>query len=250
MVETPPDALMGGRLRLHQAPRGHRAGTDALLLAAAAAAIGGTRFVDVGAGAGTAGLALARLRPDAHGVLLEADPNSADLARRNATLNDLDGRVGVVAADLFVPAAMRAGGLGAEAADLVLTNPPFYTADAVRTSPDAARAAAHVLGRATHGDWLRAAVALLAPKGHFVAIHRPDALPALLAAAEGRLGGVTLRAVHARHDREAIRILLWGVKGSRAPMRIAPGFVLHEADGRFTPEAEAVHRGEATLPAS
>jgi hypothetical protein len=35
MVETATDLLLGGRLKLEQPLRGHRAGTDAILLAAA-----------------------------------------------------------------------------------------------------------------------------------------------------------------------------------------------------------------------
>ena len=45
------------------------------------------------------------------------------------------------------------------------------------------------------------------------------------------------------------RILVSAVKGSRAPLKIAPGFILHEADGRFTPEADALHRGLAGFSA-
>ena len=61
------------------------------------------------------------------------------------------------------------------------------------------------------------------------------------------LGGVELRFVHPSADRSAIRFLLSGVKGSRAPLSILPPVILNGSDGRFTPEAEALHRGEATL---
>ena len=47
----------------------------------------------------------------------------------------------------------------------------------------------------------------------------------------------------------ASRVLLGARKGSRQPMRLLPALVLHDAAGRFTPEAEAVHRGEGLLPA-
>ena len=78
-------------------------------------------------------------------------------------------------------------------------------------------------------------------------IHRPDALPALLAACDGRLGGVAVRPVLPREGADAVRILLAGVKGSHAPLRLAPPLVLHGSDGGFTAEAEAIHRGEALL---
>ncbi len=242
-----PDRLLGGRLALWQPAAGHRAGTDAVLLAAAAQTAEGDRFVDVGAGVGTVGLALALRRPGATGLLLEADPATAALARRNAALNGVEGRVGVVEADLFARAADRPAALRPEAASLVVTNPPFFETGAVRASPNAARAAAHVAGPRRHGDWLAAAAALLAPGGRLVMIHRPDALPALLAACDGRLGGVAVRSVLPRDGADAVRILLAGVKGSRAPLRLAPPLVLHGPGGGFTAEAEAIHRGEASV---
>ncbi|MGI4764189.1 MAG: tRNA1(Val) (adenine(37)-N6)-methyltransferase [Janthinobacterium lividum] len=242
-----PDRLLGGRLRLFQPATGHRAGTDAVLLAAAATLGAGECFVDVGAGVGTAGLALALRCPGATGLLLEADPDTAGFARRNAALNGVEDRVAVVEGDLFARAIDRPAALRAEAASLVLSNPPFFDAGTVRASPHATRAAAHVAGPRGHGDWLAGAAALLAPKGRLVMIHRPDALPALLAACEGRIGGVGIRPVLPREGADAIRILLVGIKGSRAPLRLAPPLVLHGADGRFTAEAEAVHRGETLV---
>ena len=53
------DAVLGGRLRLRQPKRGHRVGHDAILLAAATGVRAGEQVVDLGAGIGSAGLALA-----------------------------------------------------------------------------------------------------------------------------------------------------------------------------------------------
>ena len=60
LLECTEDAFLGGRLRLRQLKTGHRAGHDAMLLAAATSARRGARVVDFGAGVGAAGLALAR----------------------------------------------------------------------------------------------------------------------------------------------------------------------------------------------
>lgn len=250
------DGLLGGRLRLRQGAGGHRAGTDAVLLAAAAPIGPQDRFIDVGCGVGTVGLALALRVPAARGLLLDDDPVALALAEDNIRLNGCEGRLATTCADLFDPAARRAVGVACEQATLVVTNPPFFRGDDMRLSADPARIRAHALGRPGaaargHADWLRAALALLAPQGRFCAIHRPEALPQLLAGCAGRLGAIGLVPVHARRDTPAIRILLGGVKGSRAPLRIGPCLILHEPDGRFTPEAEALHAGcgSIVLPA-
>jgi tRNA1(Val) A37 N6-methylase TrmN6 len=42
-------------------------------------------------------------------------------------------------------------------------------------------------------------------------------------------------------------VLLRGVKGSRAPLKIRSGLVLHDAAGGFTPQVEAILRAGADL---
>ena len=148
-----------------------------------------------------------------------------------------------------MPNSRRAAGLADEAADLVVANPPYLAAEAARASPDPRRARAHVAGEgsAALADWVVACLALLKPGGRFVMIQRADALPALLPAFAGRLGDLALRPVHPRADAPAIRLLISGTKGSKAPLRLLPGLTLHEPDGAATPLAAAIQRGEATL---
>jgi len=248
--ETSLDEILGGRLRLRQMRSGHRVGADAVLLAAAAGPPA-RLIVDVGSGVGAVALALLTRWPEARADLIEIDPGLAALARENAATNGLADRVRILELDALDASARRAAGLANGEADLVVTNPPFFDPGTVRVSPDPARARAHVFvgetGAAPLAAWIRACLAILKPGGRFVMIHRPDALAAVLAAAENRLGALALLPVHPRAGASAHRLLVSGVKGSKAPLRIAPGLVLHEADGRLTAEADAIHRGEALI---
>src|SRR5204863_3211595 len=90
------DAVLGGRLLLRQPRRGHRVGHDAILLAAACPARARERVVDLGAGVGAAGLALAQRVNDCSVTLVEIDPALAALAAENARANGLGGRVSAV----------------------------------------------------------------------------------------------------------------------------------------------------------
>jgi tRNA1(Val) A37 N6-methylase TrmN6 len=245
---TSLDAILGGRLRLRQTRDGHRVGLDAVLLAAAAGAPV-AHLADVGAGVGAVGLALLQRWPEARAQLIEIDPTLAALAEENAALNGLAERAHVVIADALDAQSRRAAGLPDEAADMVITNPPYLDATTARVSPDARRARAHVAGAgaAAPADWVVACLALLKSGGRFVMIHRADALPALLPVLTRRLGALALRPVHPRADAPAIRLLISGVKGSKAPLSVLPGLTLHEADGAATPLAEAIQRGEAFL---
>src|SRR6201991_197513 len=107
MTETTEDAFLGGRLRLRQPKSGHRAGHDAMLLAAATPARSGDRVVDFGAGVGAAGLALAVRNPGIRIVLVEIDELLVELARGNAASNRIEANV--IAMDLASGADAFAG---------------------------------------------------------------------------------------------------------------------------------------------
>lgn len=243
-MTAPPDAFLGGRLLLHQPPKGaHRAGTDAILLACVLSPEPGNTLCDLGSGPGVVGLACAVMRPGLAVTLVERDPDSAELARRNATLNGVQARV--VEADILAPAEARMkAGLLPDSFDCVLTNPPFFEEGRYRPSPDPGRAAAHGFAPEGLDGWLRTCAGILRSGGRLGLIHRADALPQCLMAMERRFGAIAVRAVQPRAEAPAIRVLITATKGSRGPFSLLPPLVLHEADGRFTVEAEALHKGE------
>jgi tRNA1(Val) A37 N6-methylase TrmN6 len=245
------DRWLGGRLTLMQPKRGHRVGTDAALLVAGAGDARQGRIVDVGAGVGAVGLALAERNPLASVDLVEIDPELAQLAESNAGRNGLQVRTRVLRLDALNSDERCEAGL-VESANCVVTNPPFFDAKTVRASPNEGKARAHVLAgaearAATLADWIQASLALLAPGERFVMIHRPDALGAILAGIRGRLGALALLPVHPTSGASAHRLLVSGVKGSKAPLRMSPGLILHQADGRLTAEADAIQRGERLI---
>lgn len=241
------DSVLGGKLTLRQMVSGHRVGHDALLLAAFAPADRRTA-VDLGTGVGSAGLAFLARVPEARATLVEIDPALAALAAENAALNGLDGRAQVVTADVATlgrPAGPDAPGKGA--ADLVLANPPFNADTRHRTSPDEARARAHMADADLLAEWVRAADRCLGAKGVLCLIHRPEALADILAALAKGFGAIEILPVHPRADRPAVRLLVRAVKGRRTPPALLPGLVLAGVDGVPTPEAEAVLRDGGAL---
>lgn len=246
------DGFLGNRLMVDQ-PKGggHRSGLDAVLLAASLPEGTSGHVVDLGAGVGVAGLCAVLRLADVTATLVEIDADLAALAASNAALNaETAGRVEVIVADVLARAAeRRAAGLVDDLADHLIMNPPFHPADRVRTSPDAGRALAHVLDPDDIGGWIRAAAAVLKPSGTLSVIFRADELPRLLAAIGSRFGSLTLLPIHARAGEAAHRLILKGRPQGKAPLRLLPGLVLHEADGSYRAEADAVLRG-AALPVS
>jgi tRNA1Val (adenine37-N6)-methyltransferase len=239
------DHFLAGRLVLRQFATGYRAGMDAMLLGAAAAALPFDRALDVGCGTGAALLAAAlRSGPSGRLTGLEKDEAAAGLARHNATANGLAASVGIVHGDVLAPPAELLG-----QCDLVFSNPPFFDDESAIRPPSAERAAAWVSGVPLE-QWVKAMAKLAAPNGRLLVLHRADRLGDLLAAFAGRAGEATVYPVRPRPSDPAKRMIVAARLGSKAPLRLLKGLDLHPDDpaqGRFTPEAAAVFE-RAPLP--
>ncbi|QDM19643.1 methyltransferase [Tardiphaga sp. vice352] len=245
-IATTCDGFLGGQLQLCQPARGHRAGHDAILLAASTAARPGDRVVDFGAGVGTAGLALAWRVKGISLTLVEIDPRLARLACDNAAANGIAAKV--IGMDLSSPAdVFAAAGLPPDGVDVVLMNPPYNDATRHRASPDAARAVAHVATSSTLQNWIHAARRLLRSGGALTLIWRGDGLCEVVAALEKGFGSISLLPVHGDPAKPAIRILVKAIKGGRAPAAIYPGINLRDATGASDPYMSEVLAGKATL---
>ncbi|MDE2377424.1 methyltransferase [Bradyrhizobium sp.] len=241
------DAFLGGRLLLKQKRSGHRAGHDAILLAAATAASRGDRVVDLGAGIGAAGLALAKRVAGIELMLVEIDPELAALARANAAANAIAAEVVVL--DVTADAqAFAAAGLSPDSVDAVLMNPPFNDPARHRGSPDQARQCAHVATEETLQAWVHTARRILKSGGALTLIWRADGLGDVLAALSRGFGGLSILPVHGEAEKPAIRVLVRAVKGGRAPSRLLQGLVLNEGSNVPKKEVQDILAGRAVLP--
>jgi len=241
------DEFLGGKLRLKQPKHGHRAGHDAMLLAAATPARAGERIVDLGAGVGAAGLAVASRINGIDLVLVERDEDLVDIARANLAANGLKGCA--VALDVVAgAAAFAAVGLGPDSVDRVLMNPPFNDPSRHQASPDPMRRAAHEDDDDTLATWMRSVRRILKPAGTVSLIWRAEEIGRVLAALETGFGAPMVLPVYPRSDAAAIRILVRATKGSRAPAALLPGIFLNGNTGRAPDDVQAVLEGKDVLP--
>jgi tRNA1(Val) A37 N6-methylase TrmN6 len=241
------DAFLGGRVMAWQPRAGFRSGVDAVLLAAGCEAAPGDRVLDLGCGVGVAVLCLAARVPGIVAAGLEVQADYAALARRNATDAGvaLEVHQGSVT-DLPLP-------LRAASFDHVLTNPPYFAADAPRAA-DAGRGVARGETVALP-DWVRAGARRLAPGGWLTVIQRAERLPDVLAAmGAAGLGSLGARPLAPRQGRASRLVLVRGRKGGRAAFRLLAPLVLHDGDrhpgdrDHYMRDAQAILRDGAALP--
>ena len=239
------DRLLDGRVVVRQPKHGFRVAIDSVLLAAAVPAAEGERVLEPGAGIGGAALMLAARVPGCRVVGFEAQRALVSIAGENIRLNAMNDRVEIMVGEIAAPPSRLALG----AFDHVMMNPPFQQAGRARMPADASRAASHVEGGAGLEDWIAFGVSMLRGSGTLTLVHRADRLADVLAALDGRAGGVVVFPFWPRADRSpAGRIVVRARRGAAAPLRLSPGLVLHEADGGFTPEADRILRGASLDP--
>ena len=240
------DAFLGGQLRLRQPRSGHRAGHDAILLAAATAARPGDRVVDFGAGVGAAGLAVAKRVPGINLSLVEIDAGLAVFARENCVANAIAADVIVLDVEAGAP-AFAAAHLAPDSVDVVLMNPPFNDPARHRGSPDTARETAHMATSATLETWVHAARRILKSDGILTLIWRADGIAEILAVLGRGFGSLVILPVHGSAGNPAIRVLIRAIKGGRAPAQIRTGLVLNDESGVPNKAVDEILAGQRGL---
>jgi tRNA1(Val) A37 N6-methylase TrmN6 len=248
LFDTTRDAFLAGRVHVRQPAKGFRSGLDAVFLAAACPATPGRTILEAGCGAGVASLCLLA-RVDAVKIVgVEADRKLVNLAQENAGTNGFGGRFDIIAADITEPwSSLEIAGLRREAYDHAIANPPFYVQGQARLSKDSRNARSRSMGEEGLNHWLRFLAAAVKAGGTATVIHMAEALPQLLCAFEGRFGGLRIIPLHPKSAAPAIRVIISGIKGSRAPLTLAPGVVLHENDGGPSKAAKAILRDGGSL---
>lgn len=219
MTDETDDAFLGGRLRVLQPARGYRAGTDAVMLAAAVPAVAGDTVLELGCGTGVVLVCLAARVAGLDLTGVERQGAYADLARRNCARNDVAAEI--VEADIRdLPPAVRERSF-----DHILANPPFYNRRDGLAAEDRGREGA-MAADVPVADWARIGLKRLRPRGRLTMIAMAEHLPEILASAGGL--GVTVLPVAARIGRSPERVIVTAIKGGRAPFRLAAPLIMHQ----------------------
>jgi tRNA1(Val) A37 N6-methylase TrmN6 len=237
------DAFLGGKLKVLQPEKGYRAGIDAVFLGASIPAQPGDAVFEAGIGVGVASLCLLSRVPAVDVTGMEIAARYAMMCEENAKRNGYGQQLRVIHADVKEAlrkdlSSMPQHGSFAHA----FANPPYFEEGKVTASPSLLKAQAHSFGPDDLEFWIKVMAAMVSLRGTVTVIHRPETLGKILNAMEDKFGDIRVAPLYAREGTAASRIVVQGIKGSRAPMQLLPGLALHGADSSFTPDADAVLR--------
>ena len=242
-MELTQDHLLNRRVILSQPKTGYRAGSDAILLAAAVPALAGQTVLDAGAGVGAVALCLASRVENVTVRGLERQVELTELAADNATANGLADRVNFLCGDIHQPPEE----IGRAVFDHTVCNPPFHDVGRASPSPDQGKALAHGEGETPLSKWLSFCLRRTRPGGTVTMIHRTTRLHDILAGWKDGAGDVVIIPLWPKAGRPARRIIVQARVGGKGPTVLHPGLQLHQYNGADTEKAQAVLRGGMAL---
>ena len=232
------DAL-SDTLIIRQRAQGYRFGVDAILLATDLPPfdLEAGPIVELGAAHGPVALSVAARLRHAKVIAVELQASLFELLQHNASRHDFGtSHVHCIKGDVRDP---RSLGI-ATPASLVLFNPPYFPVHARRVSPVTERAVARSEIEGTFVDFLRAAQALLAPKGWCKCLLPPWRMGAMWRALqETDFGCESLRMVHARPEKDAYLMEIVLRRASAAETVVRPPLYIQQADGYDSQEVRA-----------
>lgn len=241
------DAFLGGRLRILQPEKGYRAGIDAVFLAASIPCAAGETIFEAGIGTGVAALCTIVRNPSIHVTGIEIASRYAMLCEENAKRNGFGHSVHVIHADMKDALRKDLSHLPQHGTfSHAIANPPYFDEGKSTPSPNLLKAQAHAFGPEDLELWIKVMHTMVALRGTMTIVHRAETLGKILTAMDGRFGDIRIAPLYAREGTAASRVVIQGIKGSKAPMQLLPGLILHTENSQFTPDAEAVLRDGST----
>ena len=240
MNEETLDSLFQGKLKLFQRRSGYRFSLDALLLADFVSMKGKETVADLGTGNGIIPLLLAILHAQVSITGFEFQPAMAERAERNVELNDLAERIRICRGDVRTINAVAA----AASFDVVVCNPPFRQPSSGRISRDDEKRIARHETTGELSDFLRAGRFLLREKGLMSLVYSAvRSADVIFAMRQARLEPKRLRMVHSFQDAEASLLLVEGVKGGRAGLKVLPPLIIYRPGKQYSEEVAAIIAG-------
>jgi len=192
------------------------------------------KIIDLGTGNGAIPLFLST-KTKAKITGFEIQEVSADLARRNVALNNLENQIEIIHDDMknwrnhFLPHSQ----------DAVVTNPPFFKFhgnEELLNDLDQLTLARHEIS-INLDELIATASNLLKDKGYFAMVHRPDRLIDIMETMKKyNIEPKKIRFCHSKIDKNAKILLIEGLKYGNPGLTVLPPLVTHSDKGGYSEE--------------
>lgn len=206
-------------------------GMDAVLLSGFAKVKKDELVLDLGTGTGIIPILLEAKTEGKHFTGLEIQEESADMAKRSVTLNNLNEKVNIVVGDIKEASKI----FGAASFHVVTSNPPYMTDHHGLTNPELPKAIARHEVLCSLDDVVREAAIILKPNGRFYMVHRPFRLVEILnKLTEYKLEPKRLKMVHPFVDKEPNMVLIECLKGGKSRLTVEPPLIVYKEQNVYT----------------
>lgn len=231
-----------GSLKLLQSPDEFCYGIDAVLLADFACSFlnGKYHSVDLGTGTGIIPLIMNHKKPAVKISGIEVQHQSAERAERTIKINDLQGVIDIVNAD--VKEIKSCSSLSAGCADMVTSNPPYVTRGSGLCNGNEAKFIARQETTAGLEDFIKAASWLLKERGHMCMVHRPSRLADIMYyCREYRLEPKDMQLVSPYKGSVPNIVLMHCVKGGGKELNICRELSVYKPDRSYSDEVMKIY---------
>lgn len=175
---------------------------------------------------------------------LEIQDRLADMAVRSVKLNNLTNQINIIKGDLKLPQTeLQQSGF-----DVVTCNPPYFKTpnDNEKNKNEHLTIARHEVC-CTLEDVIKACKLYVRPGGKVALVHRPGRLVDILSLMRTyNLEPKRLQFVYSKAGRQAIMILIEGVRDGKADLNILPPLYLYNEDDTYTEETKEIIYGLKT----
>ena len=234
MSDETCDAILDGSITLIQPKHGYRFSVEAILLGRFAQASKRDRVLDLGAGCGVVSILMASLYRPREVVAIEIQPALAEMAARNAAINEL-ASVRAICADLR---QKKIASVEPASFDLIVANPPYRAVAAGRENPEHGRRVARGESTATLADFIAAARRYARRGGRIAFVFAARRSAELISTMRSnQLEPKRIRFVHPRIAMPASVLLIEARAGGGIEVAIEPPLILYERPGVYTAEA-------------
>ncbi|MGL5124351.1 MAG: tRNA1(Val) (adenine(37)-N6)-methyltransferase [Fusobacteriaceae bacterium] len=191
-------------------------------------------ILDLGTGNGAIPLFLSK-RTNANIVGIELQGISADLAKRNIKLNQLEHQIKIIQDDM----KNWKNYFGIASQDAVVCNPPFFKFNGnteTLNNLDQLTLARHEIS-INLSEIIEIASKLLTDKGYFCLVHRADRMIDILETMRKfSIEPKKIQFCHSRYNKPAKIILIEGLKYGNEGLTLCPPLITHKDNGEYSNE--------------